>query len=84
MWGEWLDSSGLERFYQKLKGVFVQKDGDKVLSTNDYTTTEKNKLSGIASGAEVNKINVIQANGSNLAINNKTVNIPVMMYYSLI
>jgi len=26
----------------------------KGLSTNDYTTTEKNKLSGIASGAEVN------------------------------
>lgn len=27
----------------------------KGLSTNDYTTTEKNKLSGIASGAEVNQ-----------------------------
>ena len=26
----------------------------KGLSTNDYTTTEKNKLAGIASGAEVN------------------------------
>ena len=32
----------------------VDKDGDKVLSTNDYTTAEKNKLAGIASGAEVN------------------------------
>ena len=33
----------------------VDKDGNKVLSTNDYTTTEKNKLSGIAAGAEVNQ-----------------------------
>ena len=33
---------------------FVQKDGDKVLSTNDYTTEEKEKLAGIAEGAQVN------------------------------
>lgn len=32
----------------------VDKVSDKGLSTNDYTTTEKNKLAGIASGAEVN------------------------------
>lgn len=32
----------------------VDKISGKGLSTNDYTTTEKNKLSGIASGAEVN------------------------------
>lgn len=29
----------------------VNKDGNKVLSTNDYTTDEKNKLAGIATGA---------------------------------
>ena len=29
----------------------VNKDGNKVLSTNDYTTDEKNKLAGIAAGA---------------------------------
>ena len=34
--------------------TFVAKDGTKVLSTNDYTTTEKNKLAGIAEGAQVN------------------------------
>lgn len=33
----------------------VDKVSGKVLSSNDYTTTEKNKLSGIASGAEVNQ-----------------------------
>lgn len=32
----------------------VDKETGKGLSTNDYTTTEKNKLAGIASGAEVN------------------------------
>lgn len=33
----------------------VDKESGKGLSTNDYTTDEKNKLSGIASGAEVNQ-----------------------------
>ena len=32
----------------------VDKVSGKVLSTNDYTTVEKNKLAGIATGAEVN------------------------------
>jgi len=32
----------------------VNTEAGKGLSTNDYTTTEKNKLAGIASGAEVN------------------------------
>ena len=32
----------------------VDKVSGKQLSTNDYTTTEKNKLAGIAAGAEVN------------------------------
>ena len=32
----------------------VEKESGKGLSTNDFTTTEKSKLSGIASGAEVN------------------------------
>lgn len=32
----------------------VNTESGKGLSTNDYTTTEKNKLAGIASGAEVN------------------------------
>jgi hypothetical protein len=33
----------------------VLKDGNKVLSDNNYTTEEKNKLAGIAAGAEVNQ-----------------------------
>ena len=34
---------------------YVAKESGKGLSSNDYTTSEKNKLSGIASGAEVNQ-----------------------------
>ena len=38
-----------------LVGDKVTKEDGKGLSTNDYTTTEKNKLAGIATGAEVNQ-----------------------------
>lgn len=41
----------LSHFYEKLGGVFVKKDGSKVLSDNNYTTAEKTKLAGIAAGA---------------------------------
>ena len=36
-------------------GTKVDKVSGKGLSTNDYTTTEKNKLAGIATGAQVNQ-----------------------------
>ena len=37
----------------------VDKEDGKILSTNDYTTEEKNKLKGIESGAQVNKVNSV-------------------------
>ena len=43
----------LEGFNQALEGK-VDKVTGKQLSTNDYTTAEKTKLTGIAAGAEVN------------------------------
>jgi hypothetical protein len=49
----------------------------KGLSTNDYTTSEKNKLSGIATSAQVNKIETINVNGTAQTITNKAVNISV-------
>lgn len=55
----------------------VDKVTGKGLSTNDYTTTEKNKLSGISSGAEVNKIDSIKVNGTAQTISSKAVNITV-------
>lgn len=44
-----------EAYVNDVAGTKVDKVNGKGLSTNDYTTTEKNKLSGIASGAEVNQ-----------------------------
>lgn len=58
-----------------LSGNKVDKVSGKGLSTNDYTTTEKNKLSGIASGAQVNKIESLTLNDNTLPISNKGVNI---------
>lgn len=45
---KYLDDNGLLYFWQKITNAFVKKDGNKVLSTNDYTTTEKNKLAGLS------------------------------------
>jgi hypothetical protein len=60
---KYLDNDGLLYLWQKIKNVFATKDAlndkvDKVtgkgLSTNDYTTAEKDKLNGIEAGAQVN------------------------------
>ena len=55
MANKYLDYAGLQRLVAKIKELFVAKETGKGLSTNDYTTTEKNKLSGISAGAEVNQ-----------------------------
>lgn len=54
---DYLDYDGLALYDEKIKQLIGGKqdaESGKGLSTNDYTTTEKNKLAGIASGAEVN------------------------------
>lgn len=43
----YLDKNGLLYLWTKLKEIFVKKDGNKVLSDNNYTTKEKNKLAGL-------------------------------------
>ena len=55
----------------------VDKVDGKGLSTNDYTTAEKNKLSGIATGAQVNVIDTVKVNGAALTITSKAVNVTV-------
>ena len=55
----------------------VDKETGKGLSTNDYTTDEKNKLAGIATGADVSTITGIQVNGTTQSPVNKIVNITV-------
>ena len=54
---KYLDNDGLIYLWSKIKNLFsgkVDKEAGKGLSTNDYTTAEKNKLAGISSGAEAN------------------------------
>ena len=46
-----VSENGLLYFFQKLKEIFVRQETGKVLSSNDYTTAEKTKLSGISEGA---------------------------------
>lgn len=55
----------------------VDKEAGKGLSTNDYTTTEKSKLAGIAAGAQVNVIESVKVNGVALPISEKAVNVTV-------
>ena len=49
----------------------------KGLSTNDYTSAEKSKLSGIASGAQANVIESVKVNGTALTPNSKVVDVSV-------
>lgn len=54
---------------------YVAKDGDKVLSDNNFTDDQVAKLEGIESGAEVNKINGVAVNGTLVEPIDKVVNI---------
>lgn len=51
---KYLDLTGLTYFLSKITANFVAKETGKGLSSNDFTTAEKNKLAGIEAGAEVN------------------------------
>lgn len=52
-------------------------DASYVHTDNNYTTAEKNKLSGVATGAQVNKIESIKVNGTAQTITDKAVDIAV-------
>lgn len=52
-------------------------DANYIHTDNNYTTAEKNKLSGIATGAQVNVIDTIKVNNVTQAVTNKTVDISV-------
>ena len=75
-----IDINLLSYFKSKLDLLFASKvdkvDG-KGLSSNDYTSAEKTKLSGIAAGAQANVLEGIQKNGVNVTITNKIANISV-------
>ena len=56
-------------------GNKVDKVSGKGLSTNDFTTEAKNKLNGIAAGAQVNVIETVKVDGVALPVQNKAVDI---------
>lgn len=77
---KYLDLTGLQSYHNGVKTLLnnkVDKVSEKGLSTNDYSTTEKNKLSGIAAGAQVNVIESIKVNGTALTPSSKAVNVTV-------
>lgn len=62
------DSDAIKAINGVLEGK-VNKDGNKGLSTNDYTTAEKNKLKGIEEGAQVNTVNSVANKTGNIVLN---------------
>ncbi len=58
----------------------VDKDGNKVLSDNNYTTAEKNKLKLIADGAQVNVIESVEIDGAAQTITGKKVTLNLKDY----
>lgn len=76
----YLDKTGLALVWEKNKNALsgkVDKETGKGLSSNDYTSEEKTKLANVASGAQVNVLEGIQKNGTNVSVTNKIANIIV-------
>lgn len=71
-----LDSVGLaefgKQFLARLNNKYVNKS-----DSENFTTAEKEKLSGINAGAEANVLEAVQVNGTPLTITNETVNLAV-------
>ena len=64
----------------KVAEGYVAKEAGKGLSSNDFTNTLLQKLNGIAEGAQVNVLEGVQVNGSDLPITTKKVNIDLTPY----
>ena len=77
---KYLDYDGLVYYHSKVKTALnnkVDKVSGKGLSTNDFTNALKNKLDGIATGAQVNVIEGVNVNGSAVTPTNKIVNLTI-------
>ena len=70
----YLDKDGLLYLWQKITNAFVKKDGNKVLSDNNYTTDEKTKLAGIAEGATKVTVDAALSGTSTNPVQNKAIN----------
>lgn len=77
MVGKQLIENVIKQIGTKVKTDYVHKEAGKGLSTEDYTTGEKTKLSNIEANAEVNIIEDVKVNGTSMQVTNKAVDIPV-------
>ena len=68
----------LDKVWNAAKNLFVTKEEGKGLSTNDFDNASKDKLAGIAQGAEKNIIKAIKVNGELVAVaEDGSVDVPV-------
>lgn len=74
---KFINGSGLQYAFGKIKENFVAKEAGKGLSTNDFTNALKTKLEGVAEGAQVNVIETVKVNGQALTADGKAVNVVV-------
>ena len=82
-----LNNAGLEHLWakivSKLSGKVDKVDG-KGLSTNDYTTADKNKLAGIAAGANKTTVDSALNSSSTNPVQNKVVNTAITNLNNLV
>ena len=74
---KYLDLDGVSHLKSKFEGEFVAQETGKGLSTNDYTDSEKTKLAGIATGAQVNVIESVTVNGTTATISGKAASVSI-------
>lgn len=82
-----LNNTGLERLWSKITAKLdlkVDKVNGKGLSTNDYTTAEKNKLAGIATGATKTVVDTALSSSSTNPVQNKVVNTAISNLNTLV
>lgn len=86
IYAKFLDNTGLDYFWRRLKTYFVHKETGKGLSTNDLTNELKSNYDDAVTkanaltiaGAEANKINTIKVNGvASMPDSSKAVDITV-------
>lgn len=70
---KYLDNNGVLYLWNKIRAKFVVQESGKGLSTNDFTTTEKNKLSGIATGATKTVVDSTISPSSTNPVQNKVI-----------
>ena len=81
------NKESFEHFWQHLDVLFgrkVDKVDGKGLSTNDYTTAEKNKLSGIDEGANKTTVDSALSSSSTNPVQNKVVNTAITNLNTLV